>query len=240
MIARTMHYFRNLLNLNGFMKEKWKNSIVKIRNRLPGGVAYERIASLKKIGLPKDRVYKVYMHYLRFIYMHGSKGKYPCSPRFLSKKRYENIYGLKIPAVTAEDLPIFWLEFADLVLPYELERLGLAYQFDIIDPLMDEGPYELNGNVSIKEGDVVVDCGTNIGLFSAIAMHKKATTLSFEPSQKVRKKYTNKTAKLNLGIRVCPYALGKKGGDAFQKQQSQYWWRPVRSLFRRRFCESRV
>ncbi|MEA5066920.1 MAG: FkbM family methyltransferase, partial [Eubacteriales bacterium] len=43
-----------------------------------------------------------------------------------------------------------------------------------------EGPYE-NENVALTEGDVVLDCGANIGLFSCYAASRKCTTYAFEP-----------------------------------------------------------
>ena len=55
----------------------------------------------------------------------------------------------------------------------------------------------------------------SLGLFSAIAAHKNATSYAFEPSATIRKDYTEKTARENGIIIVCPYALGSEEGKAF-------------------------
>lgn len=47
---------------------------------------------------------------------------------------------------------------------------------------IDEGAYEY-GSVQLKEGDIVFDCGANIGIFSAVAAWKGASVYAFEPLQ---------------------------------------------------------
>lgn len=47
---------------------------------------------------------------------------------------------------------------------------------------IDEGTYEY-GSVQLKDGDVVFDCGANIGIFSAVAAWKGANVYAFEPLQ---------------------------------------------------------
>lgn len=60
---------------------------------------------------------------------------------------------------------------ADLVFPEYLND----------DSLSAEGPYEL-GEVRLNPGDVVLDCGANVGIFSAIAASKKCLSYAFEPT----------------------------------------------------------
>ncbi|MDK2585831.1 FkbM family methyltransferase [Romboutsia sedimentorum] len=104
---------------------------------------------------------------------------------------------------------LFYIEFLDIIGP-ELPEFEKE--------LIIEGPYEY-GNVIINEGDVVVDCGANLGLFSAVAANKieKAKVYSFEPVSEtyslldkmsrfydniipVRKALSNKEGFINIDI----------------------------------------
>lgn len=68
---------------------------------------------------------------------------------------------------------VFLIEIGDLVLP--------SIWKDYVR--IDEGAYE-DGMVSIEKEDVVIDCGANVGLFSAIAAWKGAKVYAFEPVRK--------------------------------------------------------
>lgn len=186
-----------------------------LKKRLPGGERYKQLVFAKKNVDKEDAVYSAYLHFLKHIYFH-SRLTYRVSP-FFKEGGVKDVYGLRIPSVFPEDLWNFWYEFADLILPYKLEIDGNKFEYERINPLMDEGPYELNEKVSLQEGDVVIDCGSNIGIFSAIASHKNCKSYAFEPSKRIRERYTNKTAKANGNILVCPYALGNKNGTAYFK-----------------------
>ncbi|MCR5701978.1 MAG: FkbM family methyltransferase [Lachnospiraceae bacterium] len=48
---------------------------------------------------------------------------------------------------------------------------------------INEGPYE-NHNVYMKKGDVVINCGASIGLFSQIAINRGCFVHAFEPAKK--------------------------------------------------------
>lgn len=75
-----------------------------------------------------------------------------------------------------------WLsEYMDLIYPALLNDFSLV----------DEGPYE-HDHVCVKKGDIVIDCGANIGLFSAYASYKGAFVYAFEPVQHVQE-YLKKT-----------------------------------------------
>lgn len=181
-----------------------------IKTRMPGGYFYERIKYLKKYE--KTPILKHYLDYCIKSYFGG--GKNISKSTFFDKKEYVMIEDLKLPQISGHAIGTFWCEFPDLVLPYVIEKKGRKYNFSEIDKLMVEGPYELNENVSIKEGNVVVDCGANIGLFSAIAGKKSSLVYAFEPDREIIKLYLEKTKKWNQNIQIQPYALSSNCGKA--------------------------
>jgi FkbM family methyltransferase len=83
----------------------------------------------------------------------------------------------------------------------------------LLDPLMAEGPYCYTDNsfdVTIKEGDIVIDAGAWIGDFSAYASSKGATVYSFEPTSETYQ-WLCKTQLLNNvngGGRIYPVQKG--------------------------------
>lgn len=121
------------------------------------------------------------------------------------KARTLNLNGLKIinPFNKQLDYLYSWLcEVGDLILPKAMKDFSQ----------IDEGPYEY-GAVALEEGDVVFDCGANIGLFSAVAAHNKCKVYSFEPFEEVQK-YLKETSDLYPElINICPYALSNEIGD---------------------------
>lgn len=76
--------------------------------------------------------------------------------------------------------------------------------------ISSEGLYEHGARVRLEEGDVVFDCGANMGMFSALAAKKGCRALAFEPSSYIRDAYTGRNAALNGGFEVYPYALSEK------------------------------
>ena len=79
--------------------------------------------------------------------------------------------------------------------------------------IVDEGPYHY-GKVLINSGDIVIDAGANIGMFSALASHLGGIVYAFEPVKEIREKYLEKTAQLNPDINIVPLALSNKTGIA--------------------------
>lgn len=97
----------------------------------------------------------------------------------------------------------FYMEMADLLCP--------ALGDDEKD--YSEGPYELE-QVQLQKDDVVIDCGSNIGLFTLHAASKGCIVHAFEPEKNnidylsyVKKQFSN-------NIYVCEKALGSYCGEA--------------------------
>lgn len=117
----------------------------------------------------------------------------------------EKILDLKLFKIILKETdyePVFW-ESLDLIYPY------LTNDFSLIR----EGAYEKNG-VDLKPGDVVVDAGAYLGIFSLFASKKigpKGKVYAFEPISENYQLF-KKTIELNKAknIEIIPWALGKK------------------------------
>lgn len=113
-----------------------------------------------------------------------------------------------MPATNADKMAMYH-EFSDNLLPYLFWR----HNIEMPDFLYGEGPYEV-GKVALRPGDVVLDCGANVGMFSAFAARKGCKVHAFEPMDYTRDTYLSKTAALNPNIKVYPLALGDKEREA--------------------------
>ncbi|HJJ27855.1 MAG TPA: FkbM family methyltransferase [Methanocorpusculum sp.] len=98
------------------------------------------------------------------------------------------------------------MEIVDILYPGLFSR----YHFS------DEGPYEW-GDVKIRPGAVVFDCGANLGIFSLFAAYRGAEVYAFEPIADARR-ILHETISLNpqfgKKIHVEPFAIGKDAGFA--------------------------
>lgn len=130
-----------------------------------------------------------------------------------------SIKGIKVPKPELRELKLWTLEFYDLLLPYLIPPFDRSY-----DDAYNEGPYELNENVAVEDGDIVFDCGANMGVFSAIAGSKTPSgkVYCFEPSSFIIEHYLQKTASFADNIIIEKFALSEKIGkmDIFIDQQN--------------------
>ncbi|MDR0438937.1 MAG: FkbM family methyltransferase [Methanocalculaceae archaeon] len=98
------------------------------------------------------------------------------------------------------------MEIGDILFPALFRRYGYV----------DEGPYEW-GMVRVAPGDIVFDCGANFGVFSLLAAYRGGEVFAFEPIQETRE-ILRQTLALNPSlanrVRIVPYALGAKEGNA--------------------------
>lgn len=69
----------------------------------------------------------------------------------------------------------------------------------------NEGPYEF-GNVRLEKGDVVFDCGANMGFFSILAANYDCQCYAFEPLP-ANIAHLNEIVRVNPHIVIAPYAL---------------------------------
>lgn len=79
-----------------------------------------------------------------------------------------------------------------------------------INPYKENGYFGYETNfVTVKSGDVVIDCGGHFGLFSAWAASKGAKVYTFEPS-KTALPFLLEQQKLYPNIEIIPCAVGEK------------------------------
>lgn len=115
-----------------------------------------------------------------------------------------NRFSLVNPFLDSYDYLLSWVyEAGDLLLPVIYDDYSR----------IDEGPYETE-HTELVCGDVVLDCGANIGLFSSIAIQKGCTVYAFEPMpdaiqylQRLKEEYVD-------SLIICPYALADRVGRA--------------------------
>lgn len=120
------------------------------------------------------------------------------------KGNYFDCEGVKFYANPDTDGIIIFREMRDILFPH-LFKTGPKC------PYYFEFPYE-NKFIQIKPGDLVIDAGANIGMFSALAAYKGARVIAFEPMPS-NLSYLNQTAALNPGVTPVPSALHEQSGE---------------------------
>jgi len=106
---------------------------------------------------------------------------------------------------TREDA-YYAMEIGDILYPGLFE----SYKF------VDEGPYEWK-HVEVKPGDIVFDCGANLGIFSLYAAYRGAHVYAFEPIAEARtwiRKGLELNPELARDIEIIPVAVANKNGTA--------------------------
>lgn len=105
------------------------------------------------------------------------------------------------------------LPFGDFVSIFLAEDLYIKKNFLLNPAFRLEGSYEQD-QVSLKNGDVVIDAGANIGLFSIFASRKVGSSgkvFAFEPIAETRKILEKNLRENNItNVVVVPHALGNK------------------------------
>ena len=128
--------------------------------------------------------------------------------KFLYKKEEGNHYfqfvGLSFPfPETINDFKILMTEAPDLLFPLKFGKD--SFDYSEIEKCFGDGPYEINKNVCLNPGDVVIDCGANMGLFSNVALAKECEVYAFEPSKAMCERYLSKYD--NNALHIEEYAL---------------------------------
>lgn len=133
---------------------------------------------------------------------------------------------IPIPDSEHEILHGLLIEIGDIIIPWLFQDND-----QIVHGTTVEGPYEIRGKTELRRGDVVIDAGANMGLFSAVASAKGCNVYAFEPVKPVIEKYLVRTAGWNTpvgnnfsggGIQIINKALSDKTGTTdFQYSEKE-------------------
>ena len=118
---------------------------------------------------------------------------------------------LRLPLMSHAEFPTreeayYAMEIGDILYP----ALFGSFRY------VDEGPYEW-GDVGIEDGDVVFDCGANLGVFSLLAAYRGADVYAFEPISAARaelRRTLDLNPELKNRVHVVPAALSDTEGTA--------------------------
>ncbi|MGC8976848.1 MAG: FkbM family methyltransferase [Candidatus Ratteibacteria bacterium] len=127
---------------------------------------------------------------------------------------YGSNFKLKFPIYFKKDEQmLFIIKFADFILPVlPFEIFDKKEKQKIYENFCREGSY-FYGKVTVKPGDIVIDAGAHMGIFSAVASAFGGIVYAFEPIFETRKKYLSKIAELNSKIYIIPLALSNENGE---------------------------
>lgn len=169
-----------------------------IRERVPGG----KIFNQRRNILGNDEFLRIYRQYYNEIYFKGRRNVKINND--LLRDGYFEFADLSFPMPRTEnDFKTLMVEAPDLLFPY---RFGNnTFDYSSIEKYFDEGPYEIDENVCLNKGDIVIDCGANMGLFSNIALARSCEVYAFEPSKSMKMRYLRKYD--NKALHIEEYAL---------------------------------
>lgn len=195
------------------MALRLKHKLNSVTKRVYGEYAQGLLVALQDLIRNKDEIsklnfrtaiskyFRLYPHYYTKLYQYLKKD--------FNKTKGTFDFGIfRIPEPEEKDVDSFILEFMDLIFPhvFSLNRYTKYLQ--------EEGDYEQFG-IKVGAGDIVVDAGANMGLFSSYAASKGAQVYAFEPIHSSLE-YLYKTASLNRKlsgkITIIPWALMDKKG----------------------------
>ncbi len=129
--------------------------------------------------------------------------EYECIEKAFMKNHLLRLGAIQLlPAEREMDKFLIVHVFWDVLAERMLQKSSSA----LVDYFSEEGSYE-NEGVRLEKGDCVLDCGANMGFFSALASSLGCKVIAFEPSEFIRTTYLNENARLNGNIAVAPFAL---------------------------------
>lgn len=118
-------------------------------------------------------------------------------------REYLKLKGIEFINPFYADLPYalaFFMECGDLILPAIFDDLSC----------IQDGPYEVS-YVSVKSDDIVLDCGSNLGLFSIVVSGRCNKVYAFEPVPDTNK-YICEASRIHKNMELVDKALGSYTG----------------------------
>lgn len=183
-----------------------------IRHRLPGGYLWEKkkLHNMIVKTFPDDKLAIFLYEIWRYRYWHLFRS-FDAQQAFrqLFPEGFFCVGDQRFFVPNNEDVDTFLWEYPDLIMPLMVSD----YQYDRIKDLFDEGPYELNEKVAVDNGDVVIDCGANLGYFSAAVANKAKHIYSFEPAVQLCETYLEPLKKMHSNITIVKKGLAAESGE---------------------------
>ncbi|MBP2656369.1 MAG: methyltransferase FkbM family [Firmicutes bacterium] len=104
-----------------------------------------------------------------------------------------------------------WFLNKEILLSFLWESMDLVLPVLGNNSLIDEGPYEFE-KIRLQQGDVVFDCGANIGIFSVYAAAQNCKVYSFEPTPNTIDVLKKNQELYSENIIIVPQAVSDKNG----------------------------
>lgn len=183
-----------------------------VKHRIPGGYIYEKKKLYKKISelYPKDWLAGFFYKSWNYRFWHVFRQRDDVA---LLKEHFAEGYmecvGHKFVIPEKDNLDTFIWEYPDLILPLFAEN----YNYEFMDSLYDEGPYEINEDICVREGDIVIDCGANMGVFCSAVSHKAKRIYAFEAAETLCRKYLEPLKAIYPQIEIVNMGLADRTGD---------------------------
>lgn len=183
--------------------EKMKNYLVvssvrecfsaKVADELQG-YRFKNVISVKE--------YKEWADILEYFYQSYFKSKnIDINAPVLNINGSQFVNGFKLDT---EGRLAYFSEIGDIILPSYFNDYSIC----------SEGPYELDDiGFRVEKGDVVFDCGANMGLFSVLAINRGGKVYGFEPTPKTREYLKQYERMYPNNMNIVPYALSDEVGD---------------------------
>jgi len=188
----------------------------KFNNRISGDYAQRLATAFQELFTYRDDLSRINFKVALRKYFHLSiaPGNYPPVPYQFLCEQYGRENGIldfgifRLPQPNLANQAIFMYEFIDLLAPF-------LFPGRVSPSTGVEGNYEQFG-VGIEAGDIVIDAGANIGMFSVYAAAKDAQVYAFEPMPEPLQ-YLYKTRDINKtlsgSITIVPLALTAETGE---------------------------
>ena len=181
-----------------------------IRSRIKGGNIYEELKFWRQVRKDFPQI-----PWLKDI-VKCTKRKYLLGGSHVSESDFYRRGGIifkdniQVTVPKEKDIRPLKAEFLDIILPLYCDE---PYNYQKVEKYLDEGPYELKEEVSVKKGDIVFDCGANMGLFSATVAERAEMVYAFEPSSIIISDYLENMKDIYSNISIQPFALSDTKGE---------------------------